>query len=50
VVEDCVNAVGVDVNTASVPLLTRISGLNGDAAANIVAYRDATAPSASRAR
>ncbi|KZE34975.1 RNA-binding transcriptional accessory protein [Crenobacter luteus] len=40
VVEDCVNAVGVDVNTASVPLLTRISGLNGTLAANIVAYRD----------
>jgi len=41
VVEDCVNAVGVDVNTASVPLLTRISGLNGNLAANIVSYRDA---------
>jgi len=41
VVEDCVNAVGVDVNTASVPLLTRISGLNGSLAANIVSYRDA---------
>ena len=40
VVEDCVNAVGVDVNTASVPLLTRISGLNATLAANIVAYRD----------
>ncbi|WP_199054250.1 Tex family protein [Aquitalea sp. ASV15] len=40
VVEDCVNAVGVDVNTASVPLLTRISGLNSTLAANIVAYRD----------
>ncbi|MBP5997419.1 MAG: RNA-binding transcriptional accessory protein [Azonexus sp.] len=40
VVEDCVNAVGVDVNTASVPLLTRISGLNGSLASNIVAYRD----------
>ncbi|OHC68341.1 MAG: RNA-binding transcriptional accessory protein [Rhodocyclales bacterium GWA2_65_20] len=40
VVEDCVNSVGVDVNTASVPLLTRISGLNGTLAANIVAYRD----------
>ncbi|PKO88705.1 MAG: RNA-binding transcriptional accessory protein [Betaproteobacteria bacterium HGW-Betaproteobacteria-12] len=40
VVEDCVNAVGVDVNTASVPLLTRISGLNGSLAANIVSYRD----------
>ncbi len=40
VVEDCVNSVGVDVNTASVPLLTRISGLNGTLAANIVSYRD----------
>ena len=40
VVEDCVNAVGVDVNTASAPLLTRVSGLNGTLAANIVGYRD----------
>lgn len=40
IVEDCVNAVGVDVNTASVPLLTRISGLSAGLAANIVAYRD----------
>ncbi len=40
VVEDCVNAVGVDVNTASVPLLARISGLNQTLAANIVAFRD----------
>ncbi|MCP1772834.1 uncharacterized protein J2T38_001670 [Neisseria perflava] len=40
VVEDCVNAVGVDVNTASVPLLARISGLNNTLAHNIVAYRD----------
>lgn len=40
VVEDCVNAVGVDVNMASVPLLTRISGLNSTLAANIVAHRD----------
>ena len=40
IVEDCVNAVGVDVNTASVALLTRISGLNSSLAANIVAYRD----------
>ena len=38
VVEDCVNAVGVDVNTASVPLLTRVSGLNSTLAANIVAH------------
>ena len=40
VVEDCVNAVGVDVNTASVPLLTHISGLNETLAKNIVQYRD----------
>ena len=40
VVEDCVNAVGVDVNTASAPLLMRVSGLNGTLAANLVAYRD----------
>ena len=40
VVEDCVNAVGVDVNTASIPLLARISGLNQTLAANIVSYRD----------
>ncbi len=40
VVEDCVNSVGVDLNTASVPLLTRISGLNGTLAANIVSWRD----------
>ncbi|MDO5687226.1 MAG: Tex family protein [Neisseria sp.] len=40
VVEDCVNAVGVDVNTASAPLLSRISGLNKTLAQNIVAYRD----------
>ncbi|MBK1679257.1 Tex family protein [Rhodocyclus tenuis] len=41
VVEDGVNAVGVDVNTASVPLLARVSGLNATLAANIVAHRDA---------
>ncbi|AOT06736.1 Tex family protein [Pseudoalteromonas luteoviolacea] len=40
VVEDCVNSVGVDVNTASVPLLTRVSGLNKTLASNIVKYRD----------
>jgi uncharacterized protein len=40
VVEDCVNAVGVDVNTASVPLLTRVSGLTQSIANNIVALRD----------
>ncbi|MCG5259657.1 RNA-binding transcriptional accessory protein [Cupriavidus gilardii] len=41
VVEDCVNAVGVDVNTASVPLLARVSGLNSVLARNIVEFRDA---------
>ncbi|WP_429164769.1 Tex family protein [Aeromonas rivipollensis] len=40
VVEDCVNAVGVDVNTASVALLKRVSGLSQTLAQNIVAYRD----------
>lgn len=40
VVEDCVNAVGVDVNTASAALLQRISGLNSTLAKNIVAFRD----------
>jgi uncharacterized protein len=40
VVEDCVNAVGVDVNTASPALLARVSGLTASVAANIVAYRD----------
>ena len=40
VVEDCVNAVGVDVNTASAPLLSRVSGLSTSVAEGIVAYRD----------
>jgi protein Tex len=40
VVEDCVNAVGVDVNTASAPLLSRVSGLSETLASNMVAYRD----------
>ena len=40
VVEDCVNAVGVDVNTASVALLTRVSGFNETLAKNLVEYRD----------
>ena len=40
VVEDCVNAVGVDVNTASAPLLTRVAGLNGTTAKNIVKFRE----------
>jgi uncharacterized protein len=44
VVEDCVNAVGADVNTASVPLLSRISGLSDGLARNIVAYRDEHGP------
>ncbi len=41
VVEDCVNAVGVDLNTASVPLLTQVSGLNRGLAEHIVAFREA---------
>jgi uncharacterized protein len=49
VVEDCVNAVGVDVNTASAPLLTRVSGIGESLAINIVAHRDANGPFASRA-
>ncbi|NOS82303.1 MAG: S1 RNA-binding domain-containing protein, partial [Nitrospira sp.] len=48
-VEDCVNAVGVDVNTASVPLLERVSGLNKALAKNIVEYRDANGAFANRA-
>ncbi len=40
VVEDCVNAVGVDVNTASVSLLQKVSGLNATTAKNVVAYRE----------
>jgi len=44
VVEDCVNAVGVDVNTASAPLLTRVSGLGDWVAQNIVAHRNASGP------
>ncbi|APT85014.1 Tex family protein [Corynebacterium aquilae] len=40
VVEDAVNAVGVDVNTASVPLLSRVAGISAGVASNIVAYRD----------
>jgi protein Tex len=41
VVEDCVNSVGVDLNTASVPLLTRVSGLSGSVAKAVVRWRDA---------
>jgi protein Tex len=48
VVEDCVNSVGVDLNTASVPLLSRISGLNSTLASNIVAFRDANGAFRSR--
>ncbi|NUR81466.1 MAG: RNA-binding transcriptional accessory protein, partial [Dermatophilaceae bacterium] len=48
VVEDCVNAVGVDVNTASAPLLTRVSGITAGLADSIVAHRDATGPFRSR--
>ena len=43
-VEDCVNAVGVDVNTASAPLLARVSGLNKTLAKHIVEYRDTNGP------
>ncbi|OKK22440.1 transcription accessory protein [Streptomyces sp. CB00455] len=48
VVEDCVNGVGVDVNTASAPLLSRVSGISGGLAENIVAHRDANGPFRSR--
>ena len=49
VVEDCVNSVGVDVNTASAPLLARVSGFNQALASNIVAFRDANGAFKSRA-
>ncbi|MEC4570581.1 Tex family protein [Streptomyces virginiae] len=48
VVEDCVNGVGVDVNTASAPLLSRVSGISGTLAENIVAHRDANGPFSNR--
>ncbi len=48
VVEDCVNAVGVDVNIASAPLLARVSGLSSSVAQRIVDHRDANGPFASR--
>src|SRR5689334_11127689 len=48
VVEDCVNGVGVDVNTASAPLLSRVSGISGGLAENIVAHRDDNGPFRSR--
>ena len=50
VVEDCVNAVGVDVNTASKSLLQQIAGLNATTAKNIVAYREENGPFTSRAQ
>ncbi len=50
VVEHCVNAVGADVNTASAPLLSRISGLSPTIAKNIVAFRDTHGPFRSRQR
>ncbi|WP_324779010.1 Tex family protein [Thiobacillus sedimenti] len=50
VVEDCVNAVGVDVNTASVPLLARVSGLSSSVAQAIVSLRDAKGRFTSRAQ
>jgi uncharacterized protein len=48
VVEDCVNAVGVDVNTASEPLLARVSGIGAGLATNIVQHRNANGPFHSR--
>jgi len=48
VVEDCVNSVGVDLNTASASLLTYVSGLGAAVASNVVAYRDENGPFASR--
>ena len=50
VVEDCVNAVGVDLNTASASLLRRVSGLNATTAKNIVAYREENGPFTTRAQ
>lgn len=48
VVEDCVNSVGVDLNTASAPLLTRVSGLSGSVAKSVVRWRDANGSFQSR--
>ncbi|GAA0463394.1 RNA-binding transcriptional accessory protein [Actinoplanes capillaceus] len=48
VVEDCVNGVGVDINTASAPLLTRVSGITAGLAENIVLHRDSHGPFKSR--
>ena len=50
VVEDCVNAVGVDVNTASPSLLQRVAGLNGTTAKNVAAYREEHGAFTSRAQ
>ena len=50
VVEDCVNAVGVDLNTASVSLLQQVSGLNGTTAKNVVAYREENGAFTSRSQ
>ena len=50
VVENCVNAVGVDLNTASAPLLTRVAGLNASVAKNIVTYREENGEFTSRAQ
>ncbi|MFJ7074344.1 Tex family protein [Streptomyces sp. NPDC098781] len=50
VVEDCVNGVGVDVNTASAPLLARVSGITSGLAENIVSHRDANGPFTSRSQ
>ncbi len=50
VVEDCVNAVGVDVNTASVSLLQQVSGLNSTTAKNVVVYREENGPFTARSQ
>ena len=50
VVEDCVNAVGVDINTASPSLLQRVAGLNGTTAKNVVSYREENGAFTSRAQ
>ena len=49
-VEDCVNAVGVDINTASPSLLQRVAGLNGTTAKNVVAYREENGPFTARSQ
>lgn len=48
VVEDCVNAIGVDVNTASAPLLAQVSGINSTLAQNIVKFRESNGPFSTR--